>query len=130
MAPEFMTDAFDDLADASSELAAFYAESDALARAAARPVAPYVAPVPAGFVTLYLRQREALAMDIGFLLTCNAIAPECFADLVAWRLRGSLAHAHATGATQKIINQDDAARARRHREYKDGMRTRSLPEAM
>ncbi len=119
-----MSDALDDLHGCEADLAAFYAESDALARATARPAAPYVAPVPAGFVPLYTHQRCALTADLGFLAV---VAP----DLFAWRVGGlSVAQHHAAGAMQPVAeDQAAAAKARRHREYCDGLRIRPLPEA-
>jgi len=109
MEAEFMSDALDDL----------YA--DACERAL---VAPYVAPLPAGFVPLFTRQHAAMTADIGFLAV---VAP----DLFAWRVGGkSVAQHHATGAMQPVAeDQAAAAKARRHREYCDGLRIRPLPEA-
>jgi hypothetical protein len=106
MEAEFISDALDDL----------YA--DACERA---PVAPYVAPVPAGFVPLFTRQLAAMSADIGFLAL---VAP----DLFAWRVGGlSVAQHHVTGAPQPVaVDQAAAARNRRHREYRDGLRVRPL----
>lgn len=112
------------MSDAYDDLHAYYAETT--------PVAPYVAPIPAGFFPVYVRQREAMAMDVGFLLACNALAPDLFGDLTAWRVGGmSVAQHHATGRPATVAaDQHAAARNRKHREYRDRVRVRSLREAV
>lgn len=125
MEAEFMTDALTDLTDCEAELAAFYAESDALAVATARPVAPYVAQVPPGFVPTFIRYREIMEADLGFLAIVAT-------DLFAWRVGGpTVAQLHQTGTAVRVaLDQTAAARNRRHREYKDGLRTRPMRTAV
>lgn len=122
-----MSDALDDLHDFFAHYVPTPAEM-----LAEHPSPVRVAPVPAGFFPIYVRQREALLMDVGFLLACNALAPDLFGDLVAWRVGGtSVAQHHATSRPATVAaDQQAAARARRHREYTHGMRVRSLREAV
>lgn len=130
--PEFLSDALDDL------------RADYLAQIKPAPVPPVRGSGLNGPMRLVLAHTRrllgvgdpatcgGLGLDLGFLLACDELAPDLFGDLVAWRMGSpSLAREHATGARQRVEqDQVAAARARRHREYKDGLRTRPLPEAM
>lgn len=123
-----MSDALDDLRD------------DYLARIKPAPAVPATTLHPAMRTMLANARRlvgigdpaavGGTGLDIGFLLACNESAPDVFVDLVAWRLGGDPASLHARGPVRVAADQGAAARARKHHEYCNGLRTRPLPEAM